>query len=315
MRIFLAGATGAIGKQLIPMLVAAGHSVTGMTRTAAKSASLEAMGVEPVVADALNREEVVAAVIRARPQVVVHELTAIGKMRDLRHFDREFEMTNRLRTEGTRNLLAGAVESGAAQFIAQSFTGWPNQRTGGRVKSEEDPLDSHPPKEMEQTMKAIRELESLVLDARALVGTVLRYGGFYGPGTSLGAGGDTVETIRKRMFPIFGAGAGVWSFLQIEDAARATHLAIERGTPGIFNIVDDEPAEVAVWLPYLARAIGAKAPLHLPAWVGRLMMGEAGLALMNSIRGSSNGKAKRVLGWTPRYASWRDGFQNGLGIR
>lgn len=312
MKVFLAGATGAIGKRLVPLLVSAGHEVVGMTRTAAKTGALRAAGAEPVVADALDREAVREAVLRAHPEVVIHQLTALTGMGDLKHFDNDLAGTNRLRTEGAENLLAAAQEAGAQRFVAQSFSGWPNERRGGRVKSEEDPLDADPPETMRRTLGAIRQLEAMVSGASGLTGIVLRYGGFYGPGTSLGEGGKFVEMVRRRQLPLFGAGTGVWSFLHIDDAANATRIAAGEGPGGIYNIVDDEPAEVAVWLPDLAQALGAKPPRHLPAWLGRLLVGEAGLSVMNKVRGSSNAKAKRVLGWRPIYATWRDGFRHGL---
>lgn len=315
MRVFLAGATGAIGKRLVPLLVSAGHHVVGMTRTPAKADELRAAGAEPVVADALDRDAVRDAVLQARPTVVIHQMTALTKMRNLKHFDDEFELTNRLRTEGTEYLLTAARAAGAERFIAQSYTGWPNARTGDRVKSEEDPLDTNPPEAMRRTLDAIRQLEQMVPGASGLTGIVLQYGSFYGHGTSIGEGGDIYEMVRKRRFPIVGDGAGVWSFIHIDDAAQATGLALGEVPAGIYNIVDDEPAEVSVWLPELARAIGAKPPYHLPAWIGRLVIGDAGLSMMTEARGSSNAKAKRVLGWRPSYASWRDGFRRGLSGR
>jgi nucleoside-diphosphate-sugar epimerase len=312
MRIFVAGATGAIGKRLIPLMVSSGHQVFGMTRSAGKAGMLRAAGAEPVIADALDAEAVRNAVVTARPTVVVHEMTALSKMNDLRHFDTGLAETNRLRTEGTRNLLRAAHEAGVERFIAQSFTGWPNVHTGGRVKTEEDPVDPNPPKAMRNTLAAIRQLEEMVSVDAGLTGVVLRYGAFYGPGTSITEGGDIVEMVRQRKLPIFGGGTGVWSFIHIDDAAAATLIAAERAPDGIYNIVDDEPAEVSEWLPELAGAIGAKPPRRLPAWIGRLAMGEAGLHIMTQVRGSSNAKAKRVLGWRPSYGSWREGFRSGL---
>jgi nucleoside-diphosphate-sugar epimerase len=297
------------------MLVAAGHEVAGMTRTPEKAGSLRAAGAEPVVADALDGEAVRNAVMRARPAVVIHELSALAKMRDLKHFDREFEVTNRLRTEGTEHLLAAAQAAGAERFVAQSFTGWPNARSGDRLKDENDELDSNPPEAMSRSLEAIRRLEAMVSSAPHLTGVVLRYGALYGPGTSLGEGGEMTELARQRKLPIFGEGTGVWSFLHIDDAAQAALLAMERGNSGLYNIVDDEPAEVSDWLPDLARALGAKPPRHLPAWLGRLLIGEAGLSMMNSIRGSVNTKAKRLLRWQPLHPNWREGFRRGLSAR
>jgi nucleoside-diphosphate-sugar epimerase len=315
MKVFLAGATGAVGKRLVPMLVAAGHQVVGMTRTPEKAGVLRAAGAEPVVADALDGDAVRNAVMQARPGVVIHELTALARMRDLKHFDREFEITNRLRTEGTEHLIAGAQAAGAERFVAQSFTGWPNDRSGDRLKDESDELDTTPPEAMSRSLDAIRRLEQMVAGAAQLTGVVLRYGALYGPGTSLGEGGEMTEMVRQRKLPIFGEGTGVWSFLHIDDAAQAAMLAMERGNSGLYNIVDDEPAEVSDWLPDLARALGAKPPRHLPAWLGRLVIGDAGLSMMNSVRGSVNTKAKRLLRWQPLYPNWREGFRRGLSAR
>ena len=307
MRVFVAGATGAMGRQLVPRLVEAGHRVIGMTRTESKQGALRDLGAEPVVADALDPEQVADAVARTRPEVIVHQLTALAEL-DLRHFDRSFALTNRLRSEGTDYLLSAGRAAGVKRFVAQSYTSWPYARTGGRVKSEADPLDPAPAREMRESLAAIRHLEEAVLAADWTEGIVLRYGGFYGPGTSLTPGGESFEMVHKRKFPVVADGGGIWSFVHIEDAAAATVAAIEHGSPGIYNVVDDEPAPVAEWLPALAQAIGAPAPRHVPRWVGRLFAGEAGLVMMTETRGASNAKAKRELGWEPRYASWRDGF-------
>jgi len=312
MKIFLAGATGAVGKRLLPLLVSGRHQVAASTRTRNKMDSLRAAGAHPVVLDALDRDAVMKAIIAVRPEVVVHQMTALASIRSLKNFDEQFALTNRLRTEGTEYLLAAARAVGAHRFIAQSYTGWPNIREGGRVKTEDDPLDPNPPQAMRKTFDAIRQLETMVSGASGITGIILRYGSFYGPGTSVALNGEIVGLVRQRKFPIFGDGAGVWSFTHIDDAANATRLAIERGPSGIYNIVDDEPAEVSVWLPELARAVGAKPPYHLPAWLGRLVIGDAGTSMMTAVRGSSNAKAKRVLGWQPMYATWRDGFRGGL---
>lgn len=312
MRIFVAGATGAVGKRLVPLLVASGHEVTGMTRSPEKSAPLLSAGAQPVVVDALDRDAVMAAVTSAEPEVVVHQLTAIPPNADPRRFDREFERTNRLRREGTDHLLEAARSAGTRRFVAQSFAGWPYAREGGAVKTEEDPLDPDPPRAMSRTLEAIRHLEAGVAEAEELEGLVLRYGVFYGPGTSIGPGGAHVEMVRRRLFPLVGTAAGVWSFIHIDDAATATLAAIEHGAPGIYNIVDDEPATVAEWLPVLAAAIDAPQPRRLPTWVARLAVGEVGVSLMTRVRGASNAKAKRELGWRPAYGTWREGFRTGL---
>ena len=307
MKVFVAGATGAIGKQLVPRLVAKGHQVYGMTHSESKQAMLQELGAVPVVADALNPDQVADAVGKAEPDVIVHQLTAIPATLDLRHFDRDFALTNHLRTEGTDYLLSAGHAVGVKRFVAQSFFGL-YARTGPTVKTEEDPLDSAPAREMRGVLAAVRHLEKAVLDARWTEGIILRYGGFYGPGTSLGPGAEQVEMVRKHKFPLVGNGRGVWSFIHIADAADATVAAIERGHRGIYNVVDDEPATVAEWLPALARELGAKKPMHVPRFVGRIFAGETGVVMMTELRGASNAKAKRELAWRPAHPSWRQGF-------
>lgn len=310
LKVFLAGGTGALGARLVPLLVERGHELTATTRKPASADRLREAGASPVVVDALSRDEVIAAVRDARPEVVVHQLTALAGRMDVRRFDRTFAGTNRLRTTGTDHLLEAAQAAGVRRFVAQSFGGWPYARTGGAVKTEADPLDPDPPRELAATLSAIRHLEAAVTDARDLEGLVLRYGLFYGPSTSLAPeGGEQVEMLRKRRWPIVGAGTGVLSFVHIDDAAAATAAAIEGGAPGIYNVVDDEPAPVSVFLPYLAEALGAKPPRRVPVWLGRLAAGEHGVTMMTSVRGASNAKAKQELGWTPRHASWREGFR------
>jgi nucleoside-diphosphate-sugar epimerase len=275
MRVFIAGATGAVGRRLVPLALRAGHQVTGMTRSEDKAA-----GAEAGVADALDRAGVVAAVAKASPEVIIHQLTALSSFANMRRFDREFEATNLLRTQGTTNLIAAARATGARRFVAQSFAGWPYARTGGPVKTEDDELDPDPPAKFEATLEAIRYLEHAVLSAEEIEGIALRYGWFYGPGTSLGKGRKYIEAIRRRQFPIIGDGTGVWSSIHIDDVAAATLAAVERGAAGVYNIVDDEPAPVVEWLPLLASAIGAPPPRHIPAWLGRPLIGEHGLVLM-----------------------------------
>jgi nucleoside-diphosphate-sugar epimerase len=307
MKVFVAGATGAIGRQLVPRLVQAGHEVHGMTSSPARTQLLRDLGAEPVVADALDADQVAEAVGRAQPEVIVHQLTSIGPM-DLRHFDRSFAMTNRLRTEGTDHLLSAGQAVGVSRFVAQSFFA-AYERTGSRVKTEEDSFGPGPAKEMRETVEAIRHVEDAVLAATWTEGIVLRYGGFYGPGTSLGPDGEQTEAVRQRKFPVVGDGGGVWSFIHIADAAEATVAAIDHGRRGVYNVVDDEPAAVAEWLPVLARTLGAKEPMHVPRFVGRLLTGEIGAVMMTELRGASNAKAKRELGWTPSHPSWREGFR------
>jgi nucleoside-diphosphate-sugar epimerase len=315
MRVFVAGASGALGRQLVPRLVAAGHEVVGMTRSVAKKRLVRDLGAHPAVADALDGESVARVVAEAEPEVVIHQLTALPGNLEPRHFDRDFAPTNRLRTEGADNLLAAARAVGARRFLAQSYTGWPYARTGGAVKTEEDPLDPTPQAQFKTTLKAIRQLEDTVTAAEEIDGLILRYGAFYGPNTSIGLHpeGEVIRTVRKRGFPIVGGGGGVWSFVQIEDAAAATAAAVGAGAPGLYNVVDDDPAPVSEWLPALATSVGAKSPRRVPRWLGRLLAGEAAVVMMTESRGASNAKAKRELGWEPRYPSWRQGFTHGLG--
>jgi 2-alkyl-3-oxoalkanoate reductase len=304
MRVFVTGATGAVGQHLVPRLVQAGHKIIATTRTPGKAGRLRDAGAEPVILDGLDREAVIAAVTAAAPEVIVHQMTALADMRSLRNPDRLFAATNELRIRGTDNLLAAAAEAGTRRVIAQSYTGWPNERSGGKVKNEEDPLDSRPIPSAARTLEAIRHVEKTVPLA-APEGIVLRYGSFYGPGASE----VMLDVVRKRQLPVIGGGTGIWSFIEITDAAAATVAAVERGAPGLYNVVDSDPAPVAEWLPYLAGVAGAKSPLRLPAWLGRPLAGEFVIAQMTSVRGSANEKARAALGWEPRYASWREGFR------
>lgn len=310
MRVFVAGATGAIGKQLVPRLVAAGHEVHGMTRSESKRAMLHELGAVPVVADALDADQVAAAVGTARPEVIVHQLTAFGSVDSVnpRHFDRDIAPTNRLRTDGTDHLLSAGQAVGVRRFVAQSFGPISYARTGGPVKSEEDPLDAAPAREMRETLAAIRHLEQAVLGARWTEGIVLRYGAFYGPGTAMAPGEEMFEMVRKRKFPLVGDGGGVFSFIHVADAAEATAAAVEHGNRGVYNVVDDDPAPVAEWLPALARELGARKPRRVPRFIVRLLAGEAGVVMMTDARGASNAKARRELGWRPAHPSWRQGF-------
>ncbi|MHA6617548.1 NAD-dependent epimerase/dehydratase family protein [Pseudonocardia sp. DLS-67] len=307
MRIFVAGGTGALGRRLVPRLVARGHEVTATTRSAGKVGELQALGAHPVVVDGLDGAAVGQAVAEAQPDAIVHQMTALAATADLRRFDRWFATTNELRTAGTRHLLAAAQASGVRKVVAQSYIGWNNSRTGTPVKSEDDPLDPEPAKAQRESMAAIRFLERAVTEA-PLTGIVLRYGNFYGPGASE----SMVEMVRARKMPVVGAGTGVWSFIHLDDAATATVAAVERGEAGVYNIVDDEPAPVAEWLPHLAEAVGAKPPMRLPVWLARPLAGEVVVRWMTEGRGSSNEKAKRELDWAPAWAGWRDGFRHGL---
>jgi nucleoside-diphosphate-sugar epimerase len=305
MRVFVTGATGALGQHLVPGLVAAGHEVTATTRTPGKAGQLRAAGATPAVVDGLDRAAVLAAVRAAAPEVIVHQMTALADMRSLRNTDRVFAVTNELRTRGTDNLLAAATEAGTRRVIAQSYTGWTNERSGGPVKTEDDPFDSRLVPSAVRTLAAIKHVEATV-PLQVPEGIVLRYGSFYGPGASQ----VLLDLVRKRMLPVIGGGAGIWSFIEITDAAAATVAAVAGGAPGIYNVVDSAPAPVTDWLPYLARVAGAKPPRHVPAWLGRLLAGEFVVTQMTTARGSSNEKARKGLGWEPRYASWREGFRD-----
>lgn len=320
MKVFVAGATGVLGRSLVPQLVARGHEVIGMTRSASKQDLVRSLGARPVVADALDADAVARAVASAEPEVIVHELTALSgpmSLRDARRPERSAAatMTNRLRTEGTDHLLAAGRAVGARRFVAQSFGAFRFARTGGPVLTEADPLDPHPPASLRTVQEGYRHLERAVTTIDWGEGLALRYGGFYGPGTTISRTADAqmAEAIRRRRFPIVGAGGGVFSHVHVQDAAAATVAAVEHGEPGVYYVVDDEPAPVREWLPVLASALGAKPPRRIPRWLGRLVAGEAATVMMTEARGASNAKAKRELGWQLRYPSWRQGFAQGLG--
>jgi nucleoside-diphosphate-sugar epimerase len=319
MKVFVAGATGAIGTQLVPQLAAAGHDVIGMTRSSAKTDTVRALGARPVVADALDPDSVGRAVAETEPEVIVHQLTALSGepgLREMRHPDRFAAPTNRLRTEGTDHLLAAGRAIGIRRFIAQSIVAVGTYaRTGGPVKAEDHPPDLDLPAKGRSGADALRYLEDTVARIDWAEGVVLRYGAFYGPGTGLSADPEALLTksIRKRRLPIIGDGGGVWSFVHIEDAASATVAAVDNGGPGIYNVVDDEPAPVREWLPFLAEQLGAKKPRKVPRFLVRPLVGEAPVLQMTEVRGGSNAKAKRELGWQPRWSSWRVGFAKGLG--
>jgi 2-alkyl-3-oxoalkanoate reductase len=308
MRVFVAGATGAMGRALVPALISAGYSVTGLTRTAAKAEALQQMGAEPAIADGLDAPAIRAALLSARPDVVIDEMTDLAAVTDLRHFDRAFALTNRLRTLGTGFLLTAAREAGVERFIAQSFCGWTYARSGSSIKTEADVPDPDPPQELRRTQEAIQYLERTVTNSADPEGIVLRYGSFYGPDTGMLAAA-MLDQLRRRRVPLIGDGAGWWSFVHVDDAALATVAAIERGRAGnIYNIVDDEPAQVRDWLPALAAIVDAAPPFHAPAWLGRLLAGGHVVSMMNEVRAASNAKAKRDLGWRPAHSSWRNGF-------
>ncbi|HEX5619363.1 MAG TPA: NAD(P)-dependent oxidoreductase [Solirubrobacteraceae bacterium] len=300
MRVLVVGASGAIGTRLVSQLIARGHEVIGTHRTPTHASTIRELGAEPVQLDLLDAPVVHRTVLKTQPDAILHEATALTDLRDFKHFDRSFAQTNRLRTEGTDALLAAARAAGVKRFIAQSFASALYERTGSAIKTEDDPLDSHPLPSMRQTSAAMRYLDETV---RGAGGIVLRYGGFYGADND-----GLVEPVRRRLFPVVGSGEGMTSFIHLDDAAAATVLALDLEGPDVFNIVDDEPAPAKEWLPVLAQTLGAKPPRHVPRWLAKLFAGEAAVVLGTQVRGASNAKAKRELGWQLRYPSWRQGF-------
>jgi len=305
MRVFVAGATGAIGTRLVPQLIEHGHEVIGTHRSPGNAERVRALGAEPVALDLLDAPAVHRAVLEARPEAIIHQATALTGVRFGRSLDRSFAATNRLRTEGTDALLAAAREAGVRRFVAQSFASYRYAREGGPVKTEDDRLDPDPPAMARETNAAMRYLDDAVTNAG---GIALRYGGFYGA-----ANDGLVQPVRKRQFPVIGAGGGISSFVHLDDAAAATVLALGHDGAGLYNIVDDEPAPMSEWLPALAAALGAKPPRHVPLWLARLIAGKGMVMMADGSRGASNAKAKRELGWTPRYPSWRQGFPAAYG--
>lgn len=313
MRVLVTGATGAIGRFLVPRLLDEGHAVVAVVRPQGNAEPLTSMGVEPAMANPLDRDELIKVVVEARPEVIVHQLTALAGMGSFRRLDRHMSLTNRFRTEVTDSLLQAARSCGTARLVAQSFCGWTMSREGGWVKTEEDPLLSRPPANFVQTLDALRYLEEAVRRTDDLEALALRYGFFYGPGTGIAPEGSVVESVRKRRIPLIGAGRGVWSFVHVRDAAGATALAVTQGAPGIYNVVDDDPAPVSEWLPYLAEVLGAKPPRRAPEWLARIVTGAGGASMMTVNRGATNRKAKSELDWEPAYPSWRQGFVDVLG--
>ena len=313
MKVFVAGSTGAIGRSLLPLLIEKRHDVVALVRTPARAKDVEALGARAAVADALDPDGLRAAIRRAAPEAVIHELTSLKGVTNFRRFDQTFALTNRFRTRTLDTMLAAARSIGVRRFIAQSYCGWPYAREGSPVKTEDDPLDPTPPASFRESLAAIRYLEDTIRQARDIQAFALRYGNLYGPGTDISAEGTVADLVSRRKLPLFGSGAGVWSFIHVRDAASATVAAMSRGSPGIYNVVDDEPVPVNVWLPALANALGARPPRRLPAWVGALLLGDGGLSMMTLARGGSNAKSKRELAWQPSFASWRRGFVEGLG--
>ncbi|HMD51488.1 MAG TPA: NAD(P)-dependent oxidoreductase [Solirubrobacteraceae bacterium] len=310
MRVFVAGATGVIGRRLVPVLLAGGHEVTGMTRSPGKLEALRALGAEAVLADALDADAVAAALSAARPDAVIDQLTSLPARIDPRRIDRDFAMNDRLRVEGTPILVAAARAAGASRVLAQSIAFAYAPGPAGTVHEEGDPLYLDAPEPFRRSANALHELERTVGEVG---GTVLRYGYFYGPGSSISSGGSMATDLARRRLPIVGSGQGVWSFIHVDDAARATVCALDAGRTGVYNVVDDDPAPVARWLPALAEALGAPRPWRVPEWIARPLAGSYGVASMTRAQGASNALAKRELDWTPAYPSWREGFRAALG--
>jgi len=309
MRVFVAGATGVIGRRLVPQLLAGGHEVIGMIRCAERTGALRALGAEPAIADALDGAAVRAAVQAARPQAIVHQLTSLPRRIDPRKMKRDFVLNDRLRSEGTRNLVEAARAAGVTRIVAQSIAFAYAPGPPGTVHSERDPLFLDAPQPFARSVKAVDELERAVLGAGGLV---LRYGYFYGPGSSISPAGSVGEDVVRRRLPIVGGGHGVWSFIHVDDAAAATVAALTAGDSGPYNVVDDDPAPVSEWVPALANALGAPRPRRVPALIARPIAGSYGVITMTRAQGASNALAKRALGWTPAHPSWRQGFSNGL---
>jgi nucleoside-diphosphate-sugar epimerase len=309
-RVFVAGAGGAIGRPLIPKLIAAGHEVTGTSRSESKADAIREAGADAAVLDVFDADAVRAAVETARAEVVVHELTSLPDRLEFRKRDL-YEPTNRIRTEGTRNLLEAARAADSRRFVCQSIA-FAYRNEGSRVKTEDDPLLDDAPGPFGSGVKALREMEAAVLGADTMEGIVLRYGFFYGPGTHYGEDGPMVADVRRRRLPVVGNGTGVFSFIHVDDAADATVAAVDRGAPGVYNITDDEPAPMSEWVPVLAEAAGARRPLRAPLWLARLVGGRQAADFASELRGASNEKAKRELGWQPAHPTWRTGLKESL---
>ena len=311
-KIFFAGATGVLGRRILPLVVNAGHEVTAMTRSEARVEGLRSAGATPVVCDVFDADALRAAMVAASPQVVLHELTDLPPNIDPRKADEQTAGNDRIRTEGTRNLVAGALAAGASRMVAQSIA-FAYAPTGDPVKDEEDPLFDDAPWPFSRSVEALHDLEGAVTQTEGIDGLVLRYGFFYGPGSGYASNAYWADQVRKRRFPIVGSGGGIFSYIHVDDAAAATVAAVERGRPGIYNVVDDDPAPVKEWLPFYADVLGAKKPRRVPALIARFVAGSYTVMLSTRLRGASNEKAKQELGWTPRYASWRQGFRESLG--
>jgi 2-alkyl-3-oxoalkanoate reductase len=312
MRVFISGATGVIGRRLLPLLTGAGHEVTAMTRRENRVTGLREAGATPTVCDVFDADAVRAAVQAARPEVVVHELTDLPPNLNPRKMEEQAAGNDRIRVEGTRNLVAAATAAGARRVVAQSIA-FAYAPTGAGLKREDDPLFDEAPWPWSRSIEALHQLEGTVTGTEGIEGIVLRYGFFYGPGSSYASDGYFAREVRRRRFPVVGKGTGVFSYIHVDDAAAATVAAIERGSPGIYNVVDDDPAAMRDWLPAYAAAVGAKPPRRVPKWLARLLAGRYTAGMATELRGASNAKAKTQLGWQPRYPSWRQGFREALG--
>ncbi len=312
MKVFVAGATGVIGRRLVPMLVEAGHDVVGMTRSVEKAGQLREAGADSVVCDAFDADTLRGAVRAAAPEVVVHELTDLPASFDTRRISEQLAGNDRLRTEGTANLVSAALAAGARRVVAQSIA-FAYAPVGGPIKNEDDPLFTDAPAPWSRSIRAVSELERTVTATEGIEGVALRYGFFYGPGSSYASDGSLAREVRRRRLPIVGAGQGIFSFIHVDDAAAATLAAIDRGSPTVYNIVDDDPAPQREWVPRYAEALGAKRPFRVPRLLARLVAGQYAVMLATELRGASNERAKRELGWSPAYASWRQGFAEALG--
>jgi nucleoside-diphosphate-sugar epimerase len=307
MRVFVAGATGAIGRRLVPQLVEAGHQVTAITRSKERLGELYDLGAEAVVCDVFDAGRLGSVVAQAEPDAVINELTDLPQSLKPRKLEEYYAANNRVRREGTRNLLSAARGAGVRRFLVQGAAYW-YAPTNGPVKTEEDPLYLEAPAPIGPAVETVKEVEEAILSADRLEGVVLRYGMFYGPGTWYARDGDVGRQVSKRRYPMIGDGRGTYSFIHVDDAAAATVAALERARPGVYNVVDDEPASAAEWMPVYAEALGAKRPPRVPAFLARLIAGDALVRWMLELRGASNAKIKRELGWHPQYESWRQGF-------
>jgi nucleoside-diphosphate-sugar epimerase len=312
MRVFVAGASGVIGRRLVPMLIEQGHQVTGMTRSAEHAQKLSELGAQPAVCDVYDAGDLQAQMAAAEPQIVVHELTDLPPAFNPRRLGEQLAGNNRVREEGTRNLVAAALAAGARRMVAQSIA-FAYPPVGDGLKTEDDPLFDDAPEPWRRSVQALHVLEDSVTKTEGLEGVVLRYGFFYGPGSAYDSDGYYAREVRRRRFPIIGKGGGVFSFIHVDDAAAATVAAVERGAPGIYNITDDEPAPLREWLPVYAEAVGAKSPRRVPKWIARIAAGQYMTQLATELRAASNARAKAELGWAPRYPSWRQGFREALG--